>query len=131
MKSPQLARRLVPAILGAGMLAIIVFAALTPNIGLVSAQPSAQYTSKMPANTTLEYALIGVLVAAIVAALVGLLIFQRRRRGGKGGTGGVTAWQETQTGGPGGGPSTGTGGGLAPAGAAGMVGAGAAASAPS
>jgi hypothetical protein len=132
MKSPPWARRLVPAILGAAMLAVIVVAALTPNVGLVKAQPSAQYTSTTSAGTTLEYALIGVLVAAIIAAIVGLLIFQRRKKGGQGGAGGVAAWQETQGGGAGGGPSMGGGpGGMAPAGAAGMVGAGASAGAPS
>ncbi len=103
------------------MLAVIVVAALTPNVGVVSAQVNSQYTSTMPANTTLEYALIGVLVAAIVAAIVGLMIFQRRKKRGGGGAGGVAAWQETPGGGPGTGPgmdTTGGAGGLAPAGAA-------------
>ena len=121
MKSPHWARRLIPTILGAAMLAVIVVAALTPNVGVVSAQVNSQYTSTMPANTTLEYALIGVLVAAIVAAIVGLMIFQRRKKRGGGGAGGVAAWQETPGGGPGTGPgmdTTGGAGGLAPAGAA-------------
>ncbi len=89
------------------MLAVIVVAALTPNVGVVSAQVNAQYTSVTSGPSTLEYALIGVLVAAIVAALVGLMIFQRRKK--RGGSGGVAAWQEPT--GAGQGPSSGTGGG--------------------
>jgi hypothetical protein len=138
MKSQVWARRLIPTILGVAMLSVIVFAALTPNIGVGAAQPNAQYSSGNSVNTTLEYALIGVLVAAIVAAIVGLLIFQRRKNRGKGGAGGVAAWQETQGGGPGSGPgmdNTGGAGGLAPAGAAvggaAVVGAGAGAGASS
>jgi hypothetical protein len=121
MKSQQWARRLVPTVLGAAMLAIIVVAALAPNIGVGAAQVNAQYTSKSTAPSTLEYALIGVLVAAIVAAIVGLLIFQRRKKGGQGGAGGVAAWEEPQGGQPGSGPgmdNTGGAGSLAPAGAA-------------
>jgi hypothetical protein len=130
MKSPRWARRLIPTILGAAMLAVIVVAALTPNVGVVSAQVNAQYTMKTSINTTLEYALIGVLVAAIIAAIVGLMIFQRRKKRGGGGAGGVAAWQEPQGGGPGAGPGTGPSGGagsMAPAGAALGGGAGAAA----
>jgi hypothetical protein len=122
MKSSQWTRRLVPTILGAAMLAVIIFAALTPNIGVVNAQPNAQYTNTNQVPTTLEYALIGVLVAAIVAAIVGLLIFQRRKNRGRGGAGGVAAWEQTQGGPPGSGPgmdSTGGGGSMAPAGAVG------------
>jgi LPXTG-motif cell wall-anchored protein len=121
MKSPQWSRRLIPTILGAAMLSVIVFAALTPNIGVGAAQVNAQYQSNTGPNNTLEYALIGVLVAAIVAAVVGLLIFQRRKNRGQGGAGGVAAWEEPQGGSPGSGPSMdnlGGGGGMAPAGAA-------------
>lgn len=133
MNSPW-ARRLVPTLLGVAMLAVIVLAALTPNIGVSSAQVNAQYTSKSSSNTTLEYALIGVLVAAIVAALVGLLFFQRRKKrgggGAAGGAGGVTAWQEPPSGGPAP-PTGGTGGAgqMAPAGAVAGGGAGMAAAA--
>ena len=103
------------------MLAVIVFAALTPNIGVGAAQVSSQYTSTNQAPTTLEYALIGVLVAAIVAAIVGLLFFQRRKNRGQGGAGGVAAWEQPQGGPPSSGPgmdNTGGAGGMAPAGAA-------------
>jgi hypothetical protein len=102
------------------MLAVIVFAALTPNIGVGAATVNAQYTSSNQVPTTLEYALIGVLVAAIVAAIVGLLIFQRRKNRGQGGAGGVAAWEEPQGGPPSSGPGTGGTGGagsMAPAGA--------------
>jgi hypothetical protein len=118
------------------MLAVIVFAALTPNIGVGAAQVNAQYTSNNQVPTTLEYALIGVLVAAIVAAIVGLLIFQRRKNRGQGGAGGVAAWEEPQGGQPGSGPgmdNTGGAGSMAPAGAVagGAGGAGGAAAATS
>ncbi|MCI4353069.1 MAG: hypothetical protein L3K14_06745 [Thermoplasmata archaeon] len=105
MKSPPWARRLIPTALGAAMLAVIVVAALTPNIGVGAAQPPCQYNCTNPQNNTLEYALIGVLVAGIVAALLALLIFQRRkRRGPGGGAGAVAAWEEPSGGssGPGG-----------------------------
>lgn len=114
------------------MLAVVVIAALTPNVGVGAAQAQCQYNCTSSGPTTLEYALIGVLVAAIVTALVGLLIFQRRKRGGPG-AGGVAAWEETQGGSPGPGPSmddTGGTGGMAPAGAT-LGGMGAAAAAPS
>ncbi len=102
------------------MLAVIIGAALTPNVGVVSAQVNAQYTSVNSGPSSLEYALIGVLVAAIVAAIVALMIFQRRKNRG---SGGVAAWQEPE--GASQGPSSGAGGGsgLSPAeaGAAGAV----------
>jgi hypothetical protein len=128
MKSPQWTRRLIPAGLGAAMLAIIIVAALTPNVGVVAAQPNAQYSSSTGISSTLEYALIGVLVAAIVAAIVGLLYFQRRKNRGQGGAGGVAAWEESQGGAPPSGPSMGGTGGeeeMAAVGAAGAAGAGA------
>jgi hypothetical protein len=80
------------------MLAIVVVAALTPNIGVGTAALSPQYQSGPSPNNTLEFALIGVLVAAIVAAVIGLLVFQRRRNRGSGGAGGVAAWQEPPSG---------------------------------
>lgn len=100
MNYPLWARRLIPTALGAGMLAVIVAAALTPNIGIVAAQTACQYNCTQPQNNTLEYALIGGLVAAIVAALLALLIFQRRKRRGPGG-GAVAAWEQPSDG-PGG-----------------------------
>lgn len=107
------------------MLAVIVVAALTPNFGIVSAQANAQYTSTNPGPSTLEYALIGVLIAAIIAAIVGLLIFQRRKNRGSGGAGGVAAWEEPKGGSPGGGPSMDNTGGAGPEEMAGAVAAGA------
>jgi hypothetical protein len=128
MKSSLWARRLVPTILGAAMLGVIIFAALTPNIGVGAAQVNSQYTSTNQVPTTLEYALIGVLVAAIIAAILGLLIFQRRKKRGQGGAGGVAAWEEPQGPQSGSGPgmnNTGGGGGsMAPAAAAAVGGAG-------
>lgn len=100
MKSPPWVRRLIPTALGAAMLAIIVVAALSPNVGIGAAQPNCQYNCSNVQNNTLEYALIGVLVAAIVAALLGLLIFQRRRKRGGPGGGAVAAWEQPS--GPGG-----------------------------
>jgi hypothetical protein len=108
------------------MLAVIVIAALTPNIGAATtAQVNSQYGSGGGFSGTLEYALIGVLVAAIVAAIVGLLIFQRRKNRG---SGGVAAWEQPAGGPPGTGPADQQMGGtrgmapIAPAGA-GMSGA--------
>jgi hypothetical protein len=127
MKSPRWSRRLVPSLLGAAMLAVVVLAALTPNIGVGAAQINAQYTSTTSTGTLLEYALIGVLVAAIVGALVALLVFRRRKNRGQGGAGGVPAWQQQPPGGPGSGPTmdnTGGAGRMAPAGAAAVGGAG-------
>jgi len=107
------------------MLAVIVVAALAPNIGVGAAQVNAQYQNGPAVNNTLEYALIGVLVAAIVAALVGLLIFRQRRNRGGGGAGAVAAWEEPQGGGTG--PSTesteGGGAGGAPPGSSATYGA--------
>jgi hypothetical protein len=113
------------------MLAIIVVAALTPNIGVGAAQVNAQYMSTQPTNNTLEYALIGVLVAAIVAAIVGLMIFQRRKKRGGPGAGGVAAWQQPQGGAPSGPSMGGTGGTEEMAAVGGGAGVGAAAGAAS
>ncbi len=112
------------------MLAVIIVAALTPNVGVVSAQVNAQYTSVNQTPTLLEYALIGILVVAILAAIIGLLVFRRRNRGGPGGEAGVAAWQQPPGGSPGSEAGTGYtggpgGGGLSPAGAAGYEAAGA------
>src|SRR5579859_8165267 len=128
MKFPQRIRRLIPGTLGAAMFAVIVVAALTPNVGVVSAQVNAQYTSVNQTPTLFEYALIGILVVAILAAIIGLLVFRRRNRGGPGGEGGVAAWEQPPGGSPGstaGTDYTGGPGGLSPAGAAGYGAAGA------
>jgi tetrahydromethanopterin S-methyltransferase subunit B len=119
---------LIPGIIGTAMLVVIIAAALTPNVGIGSAQANCQYNcSNVTGLTALDYALIGVLVAVIVAALVALLIFQRRKNRGKGGAGGVAAWEEPQGGSPPSGPSMGNTGGagsMAPVGAAAVGGAG-------
>jgi hypothetical protein len=63
-----------------------------------------QYGNTTPAVSSLEYALIGVLVAAIVVALVLLLIFRRRKKGGPGDSPeGAPALEQPQSGGPSGG----------------------------
>ena len=98
MKSPPWARRLIPTALGAAMLAIIVVAALTPNIGIGAAQPNCQYNCTNSQNNALEYALIGVLVAAILAALLILLVLQRRKKRGGPGGGAAAAYEEPQGG---------------------------------
>ncbi len=107
------------------MLAVIIVAALTPNIGLVAAQPQAQYNNTTGFSSSLEYALIGVLVAAIVAAIIALMIFQRRKNRGQGGAGGVAAWEAPQGGAPPSGPSMGGAGETEEMVGAGAVGAGA------
>jgi hypothetical protein len=70
-----------------GMLAVVVAAALAPNVGVVNAQSNCQYGSCSPApelGIPLDYVLLGIIVVetgVLVAALATLF----RRRGGSGG----------------------------------------------
>ncbi|MGA8537584.1 MAG: hypothetical protein WB789_09370, partial [Thermoplasmata archaeon] len=73
-------RRLVPILLGAGMLGTVVAAGLTPTIGAVTAQANCQYGSCTSGSSTpFPWWIVAVVLAAvIVAALVGLMLFRRR-----------------------------------------------------
>ena len=73
-------RRVVPLTLGAAMLAVVVAAALSPNLGAVPAQTNTQYTSQTSQglSTWVIAAIAGVVIVAALALV--LLLFMRRRR---------------------------------------------------
>lgn len=94
-------RRIVPIALGVAMLAVVVAAGLTPNVGVVSAQAPAQYTSASSGVQPWVYGLIAGI--AVAAALLLALVLMRRRRSPPPSAPPVQAWQEgpPSTGGPG------------------------------
>ena len=73
-------RRLVPILLGAGMLGTVVAAGLAPTIGAVAAQSNCQYnTCTSGSSTPFPWWIVAVVVAVVViAALLGLILFRRR-----------------------------------------------------
>ncbi len=72
----------MPLALGVAMLAVVIAAALTPNLGTVSAQTNSNYNHSSSSPTGLStYAWLGIAaVAIIVALLVALLLLRRRRQ---------------------------------------------------
>lgn len=91
-------RRIVPIVLGVAMLAVILAAALTPNVGVVQALTPAQYGQPASTSGTSIYVYLGIVALLIVAALIAaLLLVRRRRKPPATGTQPVEAWK----GGPG------------------------------
>jgi uncharacterized integral membrane protein len=79
-------RWIMPLLLG-GMLAVIVGAALTPNVGVVNAQSNCQYGScsqGQEPTIPLDYVLLGIVVVE-TGILIAALAVLFRRRGGSGG----------------------------------------------
>jgi hypothetical protein len=74
-------RRIVPLVLGLGMLAVVVAAGLSPNTGVVAAASNCTY-GQCPSSgnsvPTWEIATIGAVI--VLALLAGLFILMRRRR---------------------------------------------------
>lgn len=89
----------IPVALSAGMVLIVVLAALLPNTGVVAAQSNCQYssctTTSGGGSPIIWYAALGLLL--LVAAVLGALLYLRRRRGG-GGSGPVEPWTGTDAG---------------------------------
>lgn len=90
-------RRIVPVALGAAMLAVVIAAAISPNLGAVPAQTNNQYGQG--GSSGLSPWLVGGIVAAVVVAALALafLFLRRRRRPPATPTAPVQPWQ----GGPG------------------------------
>lgn len=68
-------------VLLAGMLAVIVAAALTPNTGVVSAQSNCQYAScsqSQEPSVPLDYILIGIIVVETGLLVAAAVLFKRR-----------------------------------------------------
>ncbi|MCI4372964.1 MAG: hypothetical protein L3K02_04910 [Thermoplasmata archaeon] len=73
-------RRLVPILLGIGMLGTVVAAGLAPTIGAVAAQSNCQYGAcpSGSSNPFPWWIVAVVLAVVVVAALLGLMLFRRR-----------------------------------------------------
>jgi hypothetical protein len=75
-------RRIVPVVLGVGMLALVLAAALSPNSGAVPAQTGSgcQYGACPASTSSFPWWIVGVIAVLVAAALVALLLLARRRR---------------------------------------------------
>jgi len=86
-------QRMVPLGLGVAMLATLVAAALSPNIGAVPAQSNCQYTTCTSGTSTpFPWWIVGVIAVIVVALLAAYLTFGRRRPPSGGGKG-PAAWE--------------------------------------
>jgi hypothetical protein len=72
-------RRIVPIVLGVGMLAVVLAAALAPNTGAISAQSNCQYGTCPSSTTPFPWWILGVIAVLVAAAIIALLLFTRRR----------------------------------------------------
>ncbi len=72
--------RFIPLGLGAAMLATVVAAALSPNLGSIPAQATAQYGTPAGTSTPFPWWIIGVIIAIVAALIVAYLLVGRRRR---------------------------------------------------
>ncbi len=61
------------------MLAVVIAAALTPDVGVVQAQTTGGYVQQSSTNALSPY-VIGAIVAVVLAAILVALFFMRRRR---------------------------------------------------
>lgn len=104
LSGPQ-ARRIIPLILGVGMLSVIIASVVFPNLGEAPAQSSCGYPLYPPcasSTTSWEYGAIAAVV--IVVALAFVLVYLQSHRRPPAATGPVQPWKGG--GGPGAGPST-------------------------
>ncbi|MGP8072750.1 MAG: hypothetical protein ACLPZM_06440 [Thermoplasmata archaeon] len=86
-------KRAVPLGLGVAMLATLVAAALSPNIGAVPVQAACQYSNcSSGTSSPFPWWIVGVIAVLIVALLAAYLIFGRRRPPAQGGKG-PAAWE--------------------------------------
>jgi hypothetical protein len=89
------------------MLATVVAAALSPNIGAIPAQTSCQYsTCSSGTSTPFPWWIVGVIAVIVVALIAAYLVFGRKKPPTKGGSG-PSAWEP---------PAGAAGGGAAAAG---------------
>jgi hypothetical protein len=80
MPTSTLRKRAVPVGLGIAMLATVVAAALSPNIGSVAAQSTCQYNNcQSGSSTPFPWWIVGVIILIIVGLILAYLIFGRRR----------------------------------------------------
>ncbi len=77
-------KRFVPLGLGIAMLGTVIAAALSPNVGLVQAQVTAQYGTPAATTTPFPWWIVGVIIALIAALVLAYLLVGRRRRPPKG-----------------------------------------------
>jgi hypothetical protein len=93
MATTSRGRRIVPLVLGFAMLAVVVAAALSPNVGVVQAQTNSNYNQSPSSGVPWwEYAAIGgIVAAALVVALA--VLFTRRRRPPAAAPPPMEAWQ--------------------------------------
>lgn len=73
-------QRFIPLGLGVAMLATVVAAALSPNIGAVPAQVTSQYGTPNGTTSPFPWWIIAVIVVVVAALLLAYLFFARRRR---------------------------------------------------
>jgi len=72
---------IVPAVLGGGLLALLIAAALTPNTGLVAASSNCGVYNNCPASSpAFPWWVVAAVVLIVAAALIAALLLMRRRR---------------------------------------------------
>jgi hypothetical protein len=72
---------IVPAVLGAGLLALLVAAGLSPNTGAISASTNCGIYNNCPSSSpAFPWWIVAVVVLLVVAALIAALVLMRRRR---------------------------------------------------
>lgn len=86
-------RRIVPVSIGLAMLALVVAAGLTPNVGVVAAQTNCAY-GQCPASPTFPTWAVALSVGVVVVALLVALLLLRRRKGKPGAPEGRPEWSE-------------------------------------
>jgi len=115
MSPPSRFHRIVPAVLGAAMLAVLIAAALSPNTGAVPAQSNCTYGQCPSSTTPFPWWIVALVVVIVVAAIIGLLLVMRGRRKKPPAQPPLTAWGGTGAGGAAGGAAA-AGGPSPPAG---------------
>ena len=92
MHAPRKAYSVVPALLGAGLLALLLAAALSPNTGLVAASSNcAPYNTCPSSSPAFPWWIVAVVVLIVAAALIAALLLMRRRRPPRAA---IQGWQE-------------------------------------
>ena len=72
---------ILPAVLGAALLAILIGAALAPNTGLVAASSNCSVYNNCPSSSpAFPWWVVAVVVLIVAAALIAALLLMRRRR---------------------------------------------------